>query len=97
MLDKFKSLMLRWNEEGLPIPLLRDGKKQGSYTLTMMIISFNVAVLTLFGKITQVLGDVNYWEVLALLGLTSGLYVGRKYQVSKDGKMSLEGKVDENQ
>jgi|CXWK01.1.fsa_nt_gi hypothetical protein len=95
MLDKFKAAMLRWNEEGLPIPLLRDGKKQGSYTLTMMVISFNVAIIALFGKVTQLLGDVNYWEVLGLLGLTSGLYVGRKYQVSKDGKMSLDAQEKE--
>lgn len=95
MLDKFKAIMLRWNEEGLPIPLLRDGKKQGSYTLTMMIISFNVAIIALFGKVTQLLGDVNYWEVLGLLGLTSGLYVGRKYQVSKDGNMSIDSKEKE--
>lgn len=95
MLDKFKTAMLRWNEEGLPIPLLRDGKKQGSYTLTMMVISFNVAIIALFGKVTQLLGDVNYWEVLGLLGLTSGLYVGRKYQVSKDGKMSLDAQEKE--
>jgi hypothetical protein len=38
----------------------------------------------LAGKITKVIGDVDYSNVLWLLGLTGGMYLGRKFQAGKD-------------
>lgn len=72
------------NEKGLPLPLLRDNKTgKGSYTLTMFWVSFNIAIITLVGKVTKVLGEVDYSNVLWLLGITGGFYMGRKFK--KDG------------
>ncbi len=72
--------------------MLRDPKTgKGSVTLTMFWIAFNVSLLTLAGKITKVLGDVDYSNVLWLLGLTGGMYLGRKFQTSKDGVSVDEG------
>jgi hypothetical protein len=74
------------NEGGFPLPMLRDPKtKKGSVTLTMFWISFNIAILTLAGKITKVLGDVDYSNVLWLLGITGSFYLGRKMQSDKTG------------
>jgi hypothetical protein len=85
MFEKIKNWLLRMNEEGIPLPMLRDPKNgKGSVTLTMFWISFNIAVLTLAGKITKVIGDVDYSNVLWLLGLTGGMYLGRKFQAGKD-------------
>lgn len=84
----------KMNERGLPLPLLRDNKTgKGSYTLTMFWVSFNVAIITLVGKVTKLLGDVDYSNVLWLLGITGGFYMGRKF--SKDGdKLELGGNAD---
>ena len=72
--------------------MLRDPKSgKGSVTLTMFWISFNVSLLTLAGKFTKVLGDVDYSNVLWLLGLTGGMYLGRKFQASKEGVSVDEG------
>lgn len=83
------------NQEGFPLPMLRDPKTgKGSVTLTMFWISFNVALLTLAGKFTKVLGDVDYSNVLWLLALTGGMYLGRKFQTSKNGVSVDEGPKD---
>lgn len=97
MFDKFKALMYKWNEHGIPIPTFRDGRNKGSYTLTMFVISFLVAIITLFGKVTYVFGDVDYLEVLGLLGLTGGFYLGRKYQNSKDKSFTLDVKEEKKE
>jgi hypothetical protein len=86
MFEKIKDWMLKMNQEGFPLPMLMDPKTgKGSVTLTMFWISFNVALLTLAGKFTKVLGDVDYSNVLWLFGLTGGMYLGRKFQSSKEG------------
>lgn len=85
-IEKLKQLLLKLNETGIPLPLLRDNATdKGSYTLTMMWVSFNIAILTLAGKVTNLIGDVDYSNVLWLLATTSGLYLGRKFQSGKDG------------
>jgi hypothetical protein len=83
--QKIKEWLLKMNSEGVPLPMLKDPKTgKGSVTLTMMWISFNVSILALAGKITNLLGGVDYSDTLWLLGLTSSLYLGRKIQ--KNGK-----------
>lgn len=94
LLAKLKEKMIALNEEGIPLPLLRDNKKDhGSYPLTMFFITFNIAMITLIGKITKFLGDVDYSNVIWLLVTTGGFWVvetlGRK--ISIDGtKISIE-------
>jgi hypothetical protein len=72
------------------MPLLRDNKTgKGSYTLTMFWMSFNLSIILLAGKVTKLVGDVDYSNVLWLLGLTGSFYLGRKIQ--GDGKkMTIE-------
>ena len=83
--EKIKTWLLKANDEGVPLPMLKDPKTgKGSVTLTMMWISFNVSILALAGKVTNLLGGVDYSDTLWLLGLTSSLYLGRKIQ--KNGK-----------
>lgn len=91
MFEKIKNWLLKMNREGMPMPMLKDPKTgKGSVTLTMFWISFNIAILTLAGKFTKILGDVDYSNVLWLLGLTGSFYLGRKLQ--GDGKnMTLSG------
>lgn len=97
LVNKLKEFAIATNTKGIPMPLLRDPHSQkGSYTLTMFFISFNVALIALIGKLANYLGSVDYNNVLWLLGITGGFYLGRG--VRGDGK-SLEvqgvGKTDE--
>lgn len=95
---KLKEWLVRANDEGIPIPLIRDNNKdQGSLTATMFWIAFNVALLALIGKLTKYLGDIDYSNVLWLLGMTFGFWVteifgkrividGKKIEVSPETK-----------
>ena len=77
MFEKLKQIFLQSNSEGIPLPLLRDNKTgKGSYTLTMFWMSFNISILLLAGKVTKLVGDVDYNNVLWLLGITGGMYLG---------------------
>lgn len=101
MFEQLRNILLRSNDEGIPIPLLRDNKTgKGSYTLTMFWMSFNISILLLAGKVTKLIGDVDYNNVLWLLGLTGGFYLGRKVQGTKDGvnvSGSKEGSEDDSE
>ena len=72
------------NKEGIPLPMLRDPKTgEGSVTLTMFWTSFNISIFTLAGKMTNLLGDVDYNNVMWLFVITGSLYLGRKFQGDK--------------
>lgn len=69
----------KMNKKGIPLPLLRDPTTgQGSVSLTMMVTSFAICLVTLAGKITKVIGEVEYANCLWLFGICSSLYFGRK-------------------
>jgi hypothetical protein len=85
MLEKIKNWLLKANSDGISIPLLKDPKTgQGSYTLTMYFISFNLATFLLLGKVTKLVGDVDYNNVLWLYGMSSSIYLGRAWQKKGD-------------
>jgi hypothetical protein len=94
--EQLKQIFLQANSEGIPLPLLRDNKTgKGSYTLTMFWMSFNLSILLLAGKITKLVGDVEYSNVLWLLGITGGMYLGRRTQESKTGVVVEGSENDE--
>ena len=85
----FKEKAIAMNEEGIPLPLIRDQHMNGgSLPGTMFFISFNIAMLTLIGKITKYLGEVDYSNVLWLLGVTGSFWViealGKNISIGKD-------------
>jgi len=91
MEQKIKDFLNKLNQNGIPLPMLRDPRtSQGSVTLTMFWISFNIAIVTLAGKITNIIGDIDYSNVLWLLGLTGAMYLGRRYQTKADS-VEVEG------
>lgn len=97
MFERMKNYFLKLNEDGIPIPLLRDNVKgRGSWTFTFFVFSGLLSWLLLLGKVTKYTGEVNYVEVLGLVGLAGGLYLGRAVQT--DGKSVSLGKAskDEN-
>lgn len=94
ILNSISKMLDKANKNGIPLPMLRDPQTgTASVTLTMVWISFNIAIITLAGKITRIIGDVDYQSVLWLFGLTLGVYLGRKVQ---KGPSSLEIEKEEN-
>lgn len=90
-----KDKAIAMNEEGIPLPLIRDQHMNGgSLPGTMFFISFNVALITLIGKLTKYLGDVDYSNVMWLLGVTGSFWViealGKKISIGKD-KIEVDG------
>lgn len=84
ILDKLKNFVDNMNDKGIPIPLVRDPKTgKGSVSLTLVFISFNVALLGLIGKISGWFGGVDLTQAITLFGICAGLYWGRKFQ--RDG------------
>ena len=89
-----KNKLIELNEEGIPLPLIRDPHiNAGSFPLTMMFISFNVCLLALIGKLDGKLGGVDYNNALWLFSICGGFYLGRKIQ--GDGK-SIAISSDDN-
>lgn len=80
MLEKLKQLIIKLNEYGIPVPLLRDPKsKLPSITMTMMVVSFNFVLIGMIGKYARGL-DIDMSQAMYLFMTTSGLYLGRKLQ-----------------
>jgi hypothetical protein len=86
------------NKKGVPIPLARDPKTgKGSLTFTMSVVSFGVCIVLLAGKVTNILGDVDYDNALWLLGLTLSTYLGRQYQKNgKEMNLGISGSTSKN-
>lgn len=94
-----KDKLIAANEDGIPIPLIRDQHMdRGSLPGTMFFVSFNVALITLVGKLTKYLGDVDYSNVLWLLGVTGSFWaieaLGKKISIGKD-KIEVDGGPEE--
>lgn len=98
MLTRIYRFFVRLNEKGIPIPLIRDQHMNGG-TLpgTMFFISFNVALLTLLGRIVKLVDGVDYSNVMWLMGLTGSFWfmetIGKKVSITKD-KFELDRSND---
>lgn len=80
-MEKLREAFRKMNELGLPFPMARDPKTgKASVTLTMMLLSFNTALLGQLGKFTNLLGNVDMTSAMSLFVATSALYLGRKMQ-----------------
>lgn len=90
-----KSFSHSLNQKGVPVPTIRDPKTgAGSVSLTMLVVSFGVAVIGLIGKISKFLGDVDMTQALWLLGISSSLYFGRRLGGDGKGKVEIGEKVE---
>jgi hypothetical protein len=66
------------NSKGIPLPLLRDPKTgTGSVSLTLVFLSFNVVLVGLIGRFTNLVGNVDLTNALWLFGISCSLYFGR--------------------
>lgn len=96
--EKLKDIVDSGNKDGIPIPLVRDPKKgRGSVSLTLVFISFNLALFGTIGKITNMVGEVDLTNALWLFGVCASLYWGRTVKKNADGSVEMAGvKVSED-
>lgn len=79
MLENIKSFIIKLNEFGVPLPLLRDPvKKQPSVSLTILFISFNMVLIGLIGKWSKYL-DIDVQQAIYWFMVSAGLYFGRSF------------------
>jgi hypothetical protein len=79
LIDKAKQLVIKMNEYGIPLPILRINGIP-TFTGTMVFLSFNTALLGQLGKISKFFGDVDLTQANYLLGITLAAYLGRRIQ-----------------
>lgn len=92
ILEKWKNFVRDMNSKGIPVPMIRDGKTgEGSVSLTLVFISFNVWLVSIIGKAAGALGGMDPSQTLNMFMVCAGLYFGRKFQRDEKGGSSLEG------
>lgn len=94
LVNRLSKLFNNYNRNGIPVPMVRDpATGVGSITATMAVVAFGVAVLLLAGKAATYFGEVDYNNVIWLLGVSVGAYLGRRFQ--KNGKsFELDGDAE---
>lgn len=91
LIEKWKQFVSNMNSKGIPMPMIRDGKSgEGSVSLTLLFISFNVWLVSIIGKAAGALGGMDPSQTLNMFMVCAGLYFGRKFQRDPDGKMTFE-------
>lgn len=95
--DKWVEVVATCNEKGVPLPTIRDPKtKEGSVSLTLVFISFNLCVAGIVGKWSGALGGIDVSQALNLFMVCAGLYWGRRVGKSGDKDVSVEEKEAKN-
>jgi len=94
IVSKLKKAILKLNEFGVPVPMIRsDGKP--SLTATMTFLSFNNALLGQLGKLSGLVGGIDLTQANYLFGICLAAYLGRRIQ--GDGKkVDLSAKDEKN-
>ena len=104
--DRLNNFLLRLNNKGIPLPLLRDNdKKKGSITYTIIVLSavivaaaflFDIGLYTCYA-LSYCVTEPTYYpksELLMWFGTAGGLYFGRKtfptQQDNKDEESNVE-------
>lgn len=96
MIQKIKDLFKHMNEQGLPIPLIRD-RGRPSVSLTLLWISSIFVILGLLSLSVKWL-QINVWESLAWHVTSAVLYYNRGAKISKDGiEISSDKSTNDNQ
>jgi hypothetical protein len=82
--SKWSKFVSSLNDQGVPVPMIRDPKTgKGSVSLTLVFVSFNVCLISFFGRAAGFFGGVSQTESFNMFLAACGLYFGRKFQ--KDG------------
>jgi hypothetical protein len=83
IIEKTKQWVIKANEYGIPLPLVRINNAP-TITGTMVVISFNTALLGQIGKVTNILGEIDLTQSNYLFAICLSAYLGRKIIGNKD-------------
>ena len=85
IIKSFKAFVVKMNEYGIPLPLLRINGVP-TLTGTMAFISFNTALLGQIGKVSNLIGNVDLSQANYLFLSCAGMYLGRRMQTNGSTK-----------
>jgi hypothetical protein len=92
MAQPLQEFIKKIKDRGVPIPMIQDPvTKLPSVTLTFSVLSFNVALLGLLGKVADMFKGIDVQQAIYLFGVSAGLYLGRKMT---NGTLSVEKKEE---
>jgi hypothetical protein len=78
--DTGKSFAVKLNEQGIPIPLLRDPvTKVGSVSFSLVILSTALVVAHIVGKCAGYLGGVDPAVAMQFFYASCSLYIGHAF------------------
>ena len=87
--EKWKQFTTNMNENGVPLPMVRENGK-ASMSATLVFLSFNVWLISINAKLASTLGGVDSNATLQMFIVCAGLYFGRKFQATSDGKVTVD-------
>jgi len=96
-LEKWKAFVIKMNDKGIPLPMVRDpGTLEGSVSLTLVVISSMLVIIGIVGKWSGKLGGIDMDNAMQFLWTSCSLYWGRKIGSNKATKEDKNPIEDEN-
>lgn len=94
MKDKIIGILKDLQNKGLPIFFIQDPiSKLPSVSLTMLVVAFTLAILSLLNKVAKIVDGVDIENTLELLMISAGLYFGRA--LTRSNGSSINSKKEE--
>jgi len=95
-LSKWKEFVVKMNDKGVPVPMVRDPNTQeGSVSLTLVAVSSLLVVVGIVGKWSGRLGGVDINNALTFFYASSTLYFGHTWVHKDNGKEDKISKSDD--
>jgi hypothetical protein len=86
MKEKLHSIIKELQSRGLPLFFVQDPvTRLPSVSLTLLIVSFTLAILSLLNKVANIVDGVDVENTLELLIITASLYFGRAFTRGSTG------------
>jgi len=86
--DKWKHLVNKMNNRGVPLPTVRDPKSgYGSISLTLVFVSSILVIMGIVGKWSKIAGDIDMNNAMEFFYTSCALYFGRQWQMKSGTKV----------
>ena len=91
MLEKLKQFLNKLNQQGIPIPLLKDPKTSvASVSFSLLVLSSLIVVIGLLGKMAKFFGGVDITQSIYWWGGCAALYANRTWNVTGKDENAVE-------
>lgn len=90
LVNKWKELVEKANDKGIPLPMVRDPQSlEGSVSLTLVCMSSFLVVIGIVGKAAGFIGGIDMTSAFNFFYASTTLYFGHSW-VHKDDSSSKE-------